>query len=243
MIARAISENIINFDFCNWREDYGVGNYRQVDDRPYGGGAGMVLKADPVFDALSHYEAVSTMFENESQANVSYLPNNSLFYSKCLANNKVEKATIMLTPRGFPFNQSTSKWLSGFKELNILCGRYEGFDARLSNCVDLELSIGDYVLNGGEVAAMSLVEAVSRLLPGFVTKPSVIHNDSFSKISDKYHERDRNLFDNSYWVKSIMPKIEHPQYTRPYDWKGWKVPDILLSGNHQQIRMWQQSWL
>jgi tRNA (guanine37-N1)-methyltransferase len=264
LIARAISKNIINVEYCNWREDFGHGNYHQVDDRPYGGGTGMVLLADPVFNALTKYDAVSDFFEKNIKQNHQIVPNNSSFYATTALKNNYTKATVMLTPRGFALNQEISTWLSKFQELNILCGRYEGFDARLSPAVDLEISIGNYVLNGGEVAAMSLIESTARLIPNFVTKTPSIEHDSFSKEVNRYLENQEfvigknnlkhiqpstkafkekeNLFDDEKWINNVLPFIEHPQYTRPFDWKGSKVPEILVSGDHKKIQDWRERW-
>jgi tRNA G37 N-methylase TrmD len=183
----------------------------------------------------------------------------------------LQKCTISLTPRGFPLNQQIVEWLANFQELNILCGRYEGFDARVSEAMDLELSVGNFVLNGGEVAAMSLIEAVSRLVPGFISKTESVAHDSFSSGLNYYQEQEefvigktkteerkrlqdqkpsviptvvqpQNLFDDTLWRRSILPYIEHPQYTRPEIWNNWKVPEVLLSGNHRKVQDWRRDW-
>jgi tRNA (guanine37-N1)-methyltransferase len=197
LIARAISKNIISINTINWRDNYGIGNYHQVDDKPYGGGSGMVLMADPIFRALSDsdslgYFANTLDLASDPVIHNKILPNNSRFYSKVedLKNTQspIKKVTISLTPKGYKFDQKIAKWLTNFDEISILCGRYEGFDARVSEVVDLELSIGDYITNGGEIPSMVLIEAVSRLLPDFVTKNGSVDHDSYSVSNNDYEE-------------------------------------------------------
>jgi tRNA (guanine37-N1)-methyltransferase len=235
LIARGVAKDIIKFEFVNWREKYGIGNYKQVDDSPFGGGSGMVLMAEPVIKAMDdsscfeisrnpsltrHPQLVSgsptteevveknpesqldsySRLDRESSTSestvgihcehISYLPNNAKFYGDVKSvKNKTKKVNIMMTPRGFPIDQKTVEWLAqDFEEINILCGRYEGFDARVNDYVDLELSIGSFVLNGGEVGAMCLVEAVARLVPDFITKNNSVLHDSFSSGLNEYKE-------------------------------------------------------
>lgn len=200
LIARGVSKEIIAYELINWREEFGQGGYKQVDDRPFGGGSGMVLMVDQIYKALQKYNAVSTLYEvkNDLAEHLKLYPNNSAFEQKInsqlLLGHSLAvkpKATVMLTPRGFPITQQTVEWLAGnFSELNILCGRYEGFDSRVSEVVDMELSVGSFVLNGGEVGAMALVEAVSRLLPDFVTKGDTVMHDSFSSGLNFYGEQE-----------------------------------------------------
>jgi tRNA (guanine37-N1)-methyltransferase len=171
----------------------------------------------------------------------------------------------MLTPRGFPMNQRISEWLSSnFEELNILCGRYEGFDARVAEAVDLEISLGNFVTNGGEVPAMALVESVSRLLPDFITKNTSVMHDSYSSGLNKYSEQrefivgkknldtgvdldwvkkpNTKLFNNNWWLENVLPFIEHPQYTRPVVWQDMAVPPVIMSGDHKKIQQWRSKW-
>ncbi len=197
LVARAVDKQILQVGLVNWREQFGQGNYRQVDDRPFGGGDGMVLQVEPIYQALQYYEAISKLYTQSAHLieHRRIEPNNQLFYQSMQAqtqlnpNFKPTKATILLTPRGYTFNQECASWLSQFSELNILCGRYEGFDARLSEVVDLELSIGNFILNGGEVGAMAMLETISRLLPDFVTKTNSIAHDSFSPTVNHYPEQ------------------------------------------------------
>jgi len=167
--------------------DYATNRHRHVDDYAFGGGAGMVIAIEPIHRAL-------------------------------LAIPDHEAATkILLTPQGNPFDQAEAIRLSKLDHLILICGHYEGFDERIRSLVDLEISIGDYVLTGGEIAAMAIADSVARLLPGVLGSPDSAPHDSF--------------YDGL---------LEYPQYTRPADYKGMKVPDILLSGNHADIEKWRR---
>ena len=287
LIARGVAKEIISYQMVNWREEFGVGGYKQADDKPFGGGSGMVLQPDQIFRALSEYKAVSCLFKPNSEKQIydRIYPNNSRFFDKWKNHLRTDaathicpsytkpKVTVMLTPRGFPLVQPVAEWLAtSFDEINILCGRYEGFDARVSEAVDLELSIGNFVTNGGEVPAMALVEAVSRLLPDFVTKDTSILHDSFSRQLNAYSEQAEfvigkrkmemakakgvaqediskttsldlfNPFDDNFWRENILPFIEHPQFTRPEVWQNYAVPEVLLSGDHKKSQDWRQNW-
>ncbi len=273
LIARGIEKKVINIETVNWRDDFGIGNYKQVDDKPFGGGNGMVLMAEPIVSALEKYDAVSQIKSTGSGEYKRILPNNAQFWDAWqkgeLANKKV---TISLTPRGFPINQQIIEWLAdSFDETNIICGRYEGFDSRVSDCVDLELSIGDFVLNGGEAASICLIEAISRLRPGFITKEGSVLHDSFSSNLNQYNEHGEyvfgkqrlaqsqnlrtqnsikkinwqthpNLFDNDLYMQQIAPKIEHPQFTRPQIWREVDIPKVLTTGDHKKIQKWRENW-
>jgi tRNA (guanine37-N1)-methyltransferase len=263
LIARGVSKSIISVDLINWREKYGVGGYNQIDDKPFGGGNGMVLQAEPIFKALEEHNLVSSLYTPRDQT----LPNNSDFFEAWkAAPTQHRRVTISLTPRGYPLTQQTCEWLAAnFDEIGILCGRYEGFDHRIDAAVDLELSLGNYVLNGGEVAAMSLVESVSRLVPGYITKGETVLHDSWSSELNSYHESSefvigankikqkpalvhkkttkiQNPFDNQVWKSFILPNIEHPQYTRPEIWREVGIPSILMTGDHKKIQNWRLNW-
>ena len=185
IIKRAINKGLVEINIINFR-DYSKLNNKQVDDTPYGGGAGMVLMCDPIVRAIEDLRS-----------------NDSL--------------VILLCPQGKIFNQKKVKELSEYKHLIIICGHYEGFDERIREFVDLELSIGDYILTGGELPAMIITDAVTRLLPGVINEESFI-NDSFND----------NLLD-------------YPTYTRPEVFRGLKVPDVLLSGNHAKIKEFREA--
>ena len=186
IIGRAIQNKLIDLNLINIR-DFSKDKHKHVDDTPYGGGAGMIMKADVIYDA---YKSIK---------------------------EKDNAKVIYLTPKGKKLNQSTVKELSKEEHLILLCGHYEGIDQRIiDKIVDDEISVGDYVLTGGELPAMTLIDSVSRYVKGVISEEST-SEESFSN----------NL-------------LEYPQYTRPLDFEGMKVPEILLSGNHQEIEKWRK---
>lgn len=172
--------------------NYGVGKHAQVDDTPYGGGAGMVLRADVLGAAIeAHHPKHATL--------------------------------IHLTPAGAPFTQATAATLAQKQAISFICGRFEGVDARVvEHYQPLELSLGDFVLFGGEVAALAMSEAILRLLPGMLGNPETLAEESFS-----CHAKENTLL------------LEYPHYTKPLNWNGYTVPKVLLSGNHAHIEQWR----
>ncbi len=184
IIKRAINDKKIEVNIHNFR-DYTLDIHNNVDDTPYGGGAGMVLMCQPIFDCV---EKLRT------------------------DNSKV----ILLTPSGIPYKQKMAYNLSKEKHLIIICGHYEGFDERITTIVDMEISIGDYVLTGGEIPSMVLVDSITRLIPGVINERSHIE-DSFNE----------NYL------------LDYPTYTRPRNYKGMEVPEVLLNGNHEKIKEWR----
>jgi len=191
IIGRAIKNGAIFLESINLR-DFGLGNYKQVDDKPYGGGVGMLLRVDVLYRAL-----------------------------KSVAPRKSKKRlVVLLSADGAKFTQQKAHELTKYSELVIICGHYEGFDNRIEKYIDEKISIGDYVLTGGEIGAMAIIDSVSRLLPGVLGKDESSHEETFS-------------------LKSGKQIIEYPQYTRPFDFKGDKVPDELVGGNHKQIKAWK----
>ena len=186
IIKRAIEEKKIEINIINFR-DYTKDPHNKVDDTPYGGGAGMVLTCQPIFDCV---ESIKT------------------------ENSKV----ILLTPAGIPYKQKMAYELSNEKHLIIICGHYEGFDERITTLCDYEISIGDYVLTGGEIPAMVLVDSITRLLPGVINEESH-REDSFKKD-----------------VMNDIYLLDYPTYTKPADFRGLKVPEVLISGHHENIR-------
>lgn len=183
IIKRAIESKKVEINTCNFR-DFAKNKHKKVDDTPYGGGQGMVLMCQPVFDAVEHLKK---------------------------ENSKV----ILLTPQGKTYNQEKAYELSKEEHLILICGHYEGFDERIRSICDEEISIGDYVLTGGEIPSMVITDSVVRLLPGVIDESSHL-NDSFNN----------NLLD-------------YPTYTKPRNYKGMKVPDVLLSGDHAKIDKWR----
>lgn len=192
IVKRAQAKGKVKIYVHNLR-DYTLDKHKKVDDRPFGGGAGMVLCVEPILRAV---EALKRG-------------------RRCPAGDRL---VIALTPQGKTLNQALAKKLSGYRHLILICGHYEGIDERARQyAVDEEISIGDYVLTGGELPAMVLVDAVVRLLPGVLGDKNSLNFESF----------EGNL-------------LEHPHYTRPADFKGRKVPAVLLSGDHKKIAQWRQ---
>ncbi len=184
ILKRAIENERIEIELINFR-DYTLDPHNKVDDAPFGGGAGMVLMCQPIFDAV---DAIRTP----------------------------ESKVILLTPAGKVYNQKTAYELRNEKHLIIICGHYEGFDDRIRTIADLELSIGDYVLTGGEVPAMVLVDSITRLLPGVIREESYTE-DSFTANT-----------------------LDYPVYTHPRNFRGMEVPEILLSGDHKKIEEYRR---
>lgn len=189
VLKRAQDASIVDIELTDIR-DYAPGPHNKVDDKPYGGGAGMVMMCQPVFDC---FEDVQEKDNEKGRA-------------------------ILLTPQGKPFSQVMAAEFSKEKRLILIAGRYEGFDERIREGLGAEqVSIGDYVLSGGELAAMVIIDAVVRLLPGALGDEDSAADDSFSK-----------------------ELLEYPHYTRPEEFRGMKVPDVLLSGHHAEIEKWRR---
>lgn len=195
LIGKARSQSIIDFESINLR-DFTTDNHHSVDDTPYGGGAGMVMMAEP------WGLAIDSLLENDGEIDL-----------------------IILTPAGSKFNQKKAEQLSGAKHLVFACGRYEGIDARVGDYYRgrksvrvHEISIGDYVVNGGEVAALVVIEAVTRLIPGVIGNPASLDEESHNEIGT----------------------LEYPTFTKPATWRDLNVPEVLLSGNHGEIQKWRQ---
>jgi len=189
IIKRAQEKGILKVNLCDLR-CFTFDRHRSVDDTPFGGGAGMVMKIEPIYRALRQI--------------------------KEKIRGTVE--VVLLSPQGKKFNQDMAKELAQVENLILLCGHYEGVDERVREyLIDEEISIGDYVLSGGELPAMVVVDAVARLLPGVLGNEDSAKEDSF-----------------------YQGLLDYPQYTRPADFMKWKVPDVLLSGNHQEIKRWRR---
>ena len=189
MIKRAKEKGILKIELHDLRQ-FTHDKHRTVDDAPYGGGAGMVMKPRPLFEAV---EKIKEEIDSSSRV-------------------------ILLSPQGRPLNQEKVKELAKERVLIFICGHYEGVDERVrEHLVDEEISLGDYVLTGGELAAMVVVDAVARMLPGVLGSEDSAREDSFYK-----------------------GLLDYPQYTRPSDFRGWKVPSVLLSGNHQKVKEWRR---
>ena len=193
VIKEAFNKNLCQLNIYNLRE-FTDDKHKKIDDRPFGGGPGMVMNIQPIDRAVNFIKKKNNIINKELQK------------------------TILLSPKGSMLLQSKLKYLSNLENIIIICGRYEGVDERVKELVvDMELSIGDYVLTGGEIPSMVVIDGVIRLLSGVVGK----------KESLKYESFEDNLLD-------------YPQYTRPPIYKGYKVPEILLSGNHKEIKKWRK---
>lgn len=184
IIKRAVAKNVVEIKLVNIR-DYTKDKYYRVDSAPVGGGAGLIMKCQPIVDAIND-------------------------------NKTKDSKIVMLSPKGKTYSQEKAKAFSNEKDIILLCGHYEGIDERVNKYVDELISVGDYVLTGGELGAMIIADSVIRLLDGAIAEES-IQEESF----------DNNL-------------LEYPQYTEPYDFNGDKIPDILYSGNHQAIEKWRR---
>lgn len=217
--GRAVKNGHITIDATNIR-DFAGNKHGHVDDYPYGGGAGMVMQPGPVYDAYQYVkEQIEKRKQSEGLEAVEGLQksNKPLMDGKALDVTKPPRVVYM-TPQGTVFNQSMAEELSREEDLILLCGHYEGIDERVLELIVTDhLSIGDYVLTGGELPAMVVIDAVSRLVPG------VLNNDVSAEF-ETFHE---NL-------------LEYPQYTRPEEFMGKKVPEVLLSGHHKNIEAWRR---
>ncbi len=188
VLGRAVKRGLVDVNLINIR-DFARGTHKTTDDRPYGGGEGMVMKPGPIYRALESVDRVDG-----------------------------KSPVILLSPQGKLFDQSIAWEMSGWDQLILVCGRYEGIDERIKlTCIDMELSIGDYILSGGELGAMVIVDAVSRLIPGVL-------GGERSNLEDSFEDG----------------LLEYPQYTRPRVFQDKEVPEILLSGNHEKIRVWRR---
>ncbi len=188
ILGKATEKGILRVGVINIR-DFSKDRHRRVDDYPYGGGAGMVMMPQPLYDAI-----------------------------KSVKDKSPDARVVLTSPRGKPFDQEKARLLSKEPHLVIVCGHYEGIDQRIiDTMVDEEISIGDYILTGGELPAMVIVDAVARLLPGAIGSPRSLEQESFTN-----------------------GLLEYPQYTRPADFLGMKVPEVLLSGNHKRIEEWRR---
>jgi len=207
ILGRGQKAGVIKINPVNLR-DFTEDRHKSVDDTPYGGGPGMVMKPEPIFKALKTLDAIPFR-KADGLSKVKKIFSGDI---------KRKKRTVLLSPRGRQFDQHTAEQWSKLDEITFVCGRYEGIDQRVTdNMIDEEVSIGPYVLAGGELGSLVMIEAVSRLIPG------VLGNEE--SLKEETHTLD---------------SAEYPQYTKPSDFKGWKVPDILLSGDHKKIDEWRK---
>ncbi len=188
IINKGRQKDLIHLNLFNIR-DFTSNKHKKVDDYPYGGGLGMVMQAEPIYNSIDHITK-----------RYGYKP-----------------YTILLSPRGEQFNQQTAKRLYSKKHIALVCGHYEGIDERIMDLIDCELSIGDFVLTGGEIASMAIIDTVARLVPGVLSSNESYEDESF-----------------------YSGVLEYPQYTRPENFMGMKVPEVLISGHHKNIKQWRR---
>jgi tRNA (guanine37-N1)-methyltransferase len=186
IIGQAVRKGLVSFNILNIR-DFAHDRHRVCDDVPYGGGPGMVMKPEPIF------EAVEQVKQNP------------------------KARLILLSPRGRVYNQESARKLAGEEHLAFLCGHYKDIDERVRTLVDRDISLGDFILSGGEPAALAVIDSIVRLLPGAISDPESANQDSFEN-----------------------GLLDHPHYTRPEEFRGMRVPEVLRSGNHEQIRRWRR---
>lgn len=186
LLGKAVEQGTVSVALHDLR-DHGLGKHRSVDDTPYGGGAGMVMRPEPIFEAVEKLK-------------------------------RGDSYIVLLSPRGTVFRHEVAARLGRLDHLILICGRYEGVDERVSlHLCDEEVSIGDFVLAGGELAALVVIEAVTRFVPGVLGNPGSLESESHA-----------------------AGVLEYPQYTRPADFRGWKVPDVLVSGHHAEVERWRR---
>ncbi len=216
ILGRAAKADLISFDCYDIRK-YTNEKHGHVDDAPYGGGAGMIMACQPIYDC----------------------------YQDILKQSGKEKIKVIYTsPAGKSFNQDMAKHFSCEEDLVILCGHYEGVDARILEILEAEeVSIGDYVLTGGELPAMVMVDAISRMVPGVLTNEESGIDESFSDVSpkDEFTKKARAAVYGDLASKENIKLLEYPQYTRPEEFMGLKVPDVLLSGDHSKVEQYRRA--
>jgi len=200
IIKRAQDKKLVEIEIINLR-DFAIDDYGTVDDRPYGGGAGMILRVDVIYKALSK------------------ITNNKLQMANEIKNSKFKTKTVLTSAKGKQFNQAKAIEYLKFDHLIIIAGHYEGVDERILDYVDEEVSLGDFIMTGGEIASAAITDAVARLISGVLKKEEATLQETFSI-------KGENL-------------LEYPQYTRPENFQGLKVPKVLTGGNHKEIEKWR----
>lgn len=194
IIKRARKRNLIDIKIHNLR-DYTTDKHKTVDDTPYGGGAGMILKVEPIYKSVRFIKSIKSLKPKGGKVRI-----------------------ILFSAKGKKYTQKDARRLAKYDNLILICGRYEGVDERIAKHIaDEEISIGDYILTGGEIPAMILVDSIARLIPGVLGNIESAKNESHN----------------------VKGQLEHPQYTKPENFMGWKTPKILLSGNHKKIEEWR----
>lgn len=215
ILKRAQKKGLIKINVVNPR-DFVQDRHKSVDGKPYGGGPGMVMKVEPIYQAV---QFLSSKLKNSRQT------------------RRIKQRIILFSAKGKQFTQSDVRRLAKYDQIIMICGRYEGMDERVAEHIaDEELSVGNFVLTGGEIPAMIVVDTVARLIPGVLGKKESLREESFGvakrSAAELRAKRDAALRHSVY--------LEYPQYTRPENFRGWKVPEVLLSGNHKKIEEWRE---
>ncbi len=206
LLGKGVERKIIDIGVTDVR-NFATDKHKTVDDTPYGGGAGMVLKIEPIARAIG---SINDQFPSPK--------------------SQTRQRTVVLSARGKQFTQAKAKEYAKLNRLVLICGRYEGIDQRVADYLaDEEISTGPYVLNGGEVAAMSVIEATARLVPGVLGNIESLEEESFTWLPR-----------TTLGAGPLTSFAEYPQYTKPAEFRGWKVPEVLLSGNHEEITRWRK---
>ncbi|WP_166238020.1 tRNA (guanosine(37)-N1)-methyltransferase TrmD [Paenibacillus turpanensis] len=225
ILGKARQKGLLDVDVTDFR-DFSTNKHKTVDDYPYGGGGGMVLKPEPLFAAVEHVLGVERFIggcqEGEADAGqilqVDASPANAAGMGRVGCSDHVKRKIILLCPQGEPYSQKKAEELAAQEHLILICGHYEGYDERIrEHLITDEISLGDFVLTGGEIAAMAVIDSVARLLPGVLGNETSAVTDSFS-----------------------TGLLEYPHYTRPPEFRGWSVPEVLLSGDHAKIAAWRR---
>lgn len=203
ILARAQKEKLIDINIHNLR-DFTKDKHKTVDDTPYGGGAGMVMKVEPIFEAVEKIKK---------------------------ENRKSKTRVILFSAKGKEYTQEDAERLRNYDNLILVCGRYEGADERVAEHIaDEELSVGKYVMTGGELPAMVVVDSITRLIPGVLGNPESLEEESFNPPASESSQLGKKIPNT---------RLEYPQYTKPEEFNGWKIPDVLKSGNHAKIKKWR----
>ena len=225
IVKRAQEKKLVEINIHNLRK-WAIDKRGTVDDRPYGGGKGMLIRPEPIFDAVRDLKRVGP--DRLKEVGPVKKSAKGAIYPALRGRSDLKTKIILLSPTGKPYTQKKAKQFSKKDHLILICGHYEGIDYRVhKHLVDEVISIGDYILTGGEIPAMILTDSITRLIPGVLEKETT-EAESFSHLTTKQPNN------------QTTPLLEYPQYTRPENFKGRKVPKVLLSGNHQEIEKWRQ---
>jgi len=229
IIKRAIDRGLVKINLINIR-DFGIGKHKVVDDKPYGGGVGMVMRVDVVVKAIE--SVVADFSPRQSKRRL----------------KPAKTKIVLLDPKGKTYTQAMAREFAKLDHLILVCGHYEGIDERVKKFIDISISIGDYILTGGEIPAMVIVDSVVRLLPGVLFKSEATKYESFSlRHSDLEQSRKGRIpfifkkKTGSFASLRMTSLLEYPPYTRPEVFRGLKVPAVLLSGNHKKIKEWREN--